>query len=572
MCKQLAVLLCLITMTQAVRCLDFAVTDMPQRASRGRAQIQPSIEVDQDEGPAPLAVVFDATGTAMEGVERAFHELEYLWDFDDADSGHGASSGPIAAHVFEEARPYRVTLTVLAGGEQVATKEVVIRPKQADRVFAGDDTICFSADGDFAGAPTGSRRIETASFDEAMKHYRSGRRLLFRRGQRFKAEQVHALVASGDSQIGAFGAGEEPDELGNFANNPVIEISIPKALLQLRGDGLRVTDLRFEGADSTAFDVTRRVERILLFRLASEGLRLPVVVNHFVPQHFKEAMHSSVVVANNVHRKFDNCGFFGGAEKLALVRNRFEDGVKTHLIRITFARKAVLDGNVALRPHKTRHALKLHAQQDVEQYGRFTEQVVIRGNEFAGDASWLVTVGPQNGSSDEALRDILIERNRMVATDGCIVHAYVNSADTTIRNNLFLSQGNAVWGLEAIAVTRRGVEPVPSGVAILNNTFSSSGGSSKREVFVKVSDHEGPVLVANNLMHAPDSEAILASGEVTESGNLVTDRPRFDERAGGGFGLASSSPAVGKGVPVPVFTDFDGVRRKRWDVGAFGRK
>lgn len=529
----------------------------------------PAIVASQTSGVAPLGVVFDSTIASFPGVARPFHELAYNWDFSDPQSDHPTTSGAVAAHVFTQPGVYQVRLSVTGPLGFVNSSIMQITVTAPNQAFAGTNTICVSASGNFSGAPAGALHITTNNFDQALNHCGPGKRLLFRRGEDFYSTSSDVVTTSGQSQIGAFGAGVSPDSLGIYANNPTIHVSNGKTAIRVEGEGLRVTDLHFTGANSIVLDTTRRVVDLLCFRLSSDGVKLPLLVNHFIPEYWQTDPHTGVVVANNHHTNFSNTGAFVGGEQIGFVRNKFERSTGTHVLRFSFARRMVLDGNVAADPVQTRHALKLHAQQDVNQYGRYTERVVIRGNKFTGDANWLVTVGPQNAVSDEAIRDVVIDRNHFHGGDGTMIMALINAADTTIRNNIFTAEGNTTWGVAGIQVSQRGIEPLPQGVEVYHNTYHNVTGSNSQEVFVDIRDHIGMARVSNNLMHAPNSSAQVVSGRTYGSSNLLTATPGFIDPANYNFHPGPNSPANGAGVPVPVYFDFDGLARTNSDIGAF---
>ena len=231
--------------------LSMAVTSLPGQGTQPTA----SVVVDQTSGVAPLGVVFDATGSTMTGVARPFHEFDYHWCFDDPESGHSHASGAVAAHVFEDPGTYTVRMTLTAGFQQVAHRTVTITVTDPDSVYAGSDTVCFSTDGNFSGAPAGAQQVTTSSFDTALGHFGDGKRLLFKRGQTFTSSNPPHMQVSTDAQLGAFGTGTSPDAQGIYSNNPVISCATNNTPIRFRGDGMRVTDLTVAGGVSTLAEI-----------------------------------------------------------------------------------------------------------------------------------------------------------------------------------------------------------------------------------------------------------------------------------------------------------------------------
>jgi uncharacterized protein involved in high-affinity Fe2+ transport len=103
-----------------------------QSPARARRHVAPMTTASRASGFAPLAVFFDAVDTTPEGKAWPFawksgvkqpadmEGAHFEWEFGDAGAGtwphtgrsRNAATGYTAAHVFEEAGQYRVTLTV----------------------------------------------------------------------------------------------------------------------------------------------------------------------------------------------------------------------------------------------------------------------------------------------------------------------------------------------------------------------------------------------------------------------------------------------------------------------------
>ena len=157
-------------------------------------------------GIAPLAVFFDASGTGSVGVTSyPFHEIQYSWNFGDSVAGAattcgavvagegfwacgsrvGTSSkniayGPVAAHVFETAGTYTVTLTAY-DGTNTATQTMTVTVTSADDGFPTTNTICVSTSGTFTGCPSGASTSTSSSFSTSVNDAIStSKRILFR--------------------------------------------------------------------------------------------------------------------------------------------------------------------------------------------------------------------------------------------------------------------------------------------------------------------------------------------------------------------------------------------------------
>ncbi|MEM7204029.1 MAG: PKD domain-containing protein [Planctomycetota bacterium] len=546
-----------------------------------RAEIEVRVVASRVAGVAPLSVYFDAAETRADGVTKPLHHLYYSWDFDDGAAARRTASGPMAAHVFERAGRYRVALSVTGAAGRRGQDEITIDVAEPAAVFAGARTICFANDAaGFAGAPADAEHVVTTDFDAALDRFGSGRRLLFRRGDRFACRREHALQTDRATQLGAFGAVVEPDARGIAANAPLVQCEGEGFLLGVRGRGLRLTDLEFARAAAAGgvVDAQHQTEALLLLRLSARGFDAPVVVSPDIVEYHNADMHRGLFMVDCRWAAFGGVGAYLGAERGAVLGCSFGASPTTHVLRIAFARDFIVAQNDLADAAPGRHVLKLHAQQKVSRYGRYAERILIADNRFAGSVDWCVAVGPQNASSDEALRDVIIERNRLVLRGGVNTGLYLNSAATTVRNNVLLAEAVTSDELDLIAITRRGIEPVPDGVEVYHNTGYCAPASGLRTVrLVHVQEH-GPAeaRVANNLLAAPDGiERCAACGEGAFAGeaNVAAAAPGLVDAVGGDVSLRPDAAALGSGVAVPVFADAEGRPRAPTavDVGAYAR-
>ena len=127
---------------------------------------------------------------------------------------------------------------------------------------------------------------------------------------------------------------------------------------------------------------------------------------------------------------------------------------------------------------------------------------MIRNNDIRGGPAWSVTIGPQDGLKDEWVREVLIEKNTVDDNKYLASAAfYINSSNTTLRNNQFVGGAGAIWDYSCIMVTRRGVEPIPSGVEIYNNTRYTKNGGHQENYMVSAQQHQGAIIIKNNLIY-----------------------------------------------------------------------
>ena len=83
---------------------------------------------------------------------------------------------------------------------------------------------------------------------------------------------------------------------------------------------------------------------------------------------------------------------------------------------------------------------------------------MIRNNDIRGGPAWSVTIGPQDGLKDEWVREVLIEKNTVDDNKYLASAAfYINSSNTTLRDNQFVGGAGAIWDYSCIMVTRHGL-------------------------------------------------------------------------------------------------------------------
>lgn len=188
-----------------------------------QAQIQPQLQASRLSCTAPCAVQFDASSSTHTSPDiEPFTDLEYLWDFGDAQAGDWSTGalrgsrneaiGPLATHVYERPGAYTVRVRVFdASGTQAGT-QLQISVADPNAVFSGVATTCLALDNlDWSGCPAGARREVGSSALSAYTNFGgAGRRLLLRRGDVFSATGSLRLSGQGPGQIGAFGSGALP--------------------------------------------------------------------------------------------------------------------------------------------------------------------------------------------------------------------------------------------------------------------------------------------------------------------------------------------------------------------------
>ena len=516
-------------------------------------------------------------------MSKAFHHLDYQWDFGNPKSRHPRTSGPLAVHVFDAPGKYKVQLTVVAPNGDTSAKTETITVTNPNAAYPSTKTVCFSNDKDFTGAPRGAIKVTTRSFDHALSYYSGTRRLLFKRGGSFTCSSPPKLRDSGSGMVGAFGKGTNPDSRGIYANNPVLKCSATPFVM--RGSGYTFMDLRIEDiTDKThsVFDPDRRVTDVLALRCQTSRFDTPIGFAHDLIEYHKLEPHENITLADSVFENVRGNTCYSGGRRFGFVGNRMVRNRSSHLLRLTYAERCVIDTNELIDPGGTRHAIKLHAHQNRARYGNYSEKIVIRNNVIRGGPAWSVTLGPQGGGTgkpgNEWVREVLVEKNSIDSSHNSASAAlFINSADTTIRNNVFIGAGGAMWDYYCIMVTQRGTEPIPSGVEIYHNTRFNPTKGHTVEYMVYAQKHSGPILIKNNLIYCPGTPSTVAivrgPAQSTLGGNIAGVDPMFLDASKMDLRLKKASPARRKGVKVPVRDDRGGDRRgkSRPAAGAYQR-
>jgi hypothetical protein len=563
-------------------------------------------------GVAPLAVFFDATGTTAAATTRPFHDLEYQWDFGDAGSGswtstpnmpnlsRNAAMGPVAAHVYESAGTYTVSLTAF-DGTNTATTSVEITVQDPDVVFAGSDTRCFSNTNNFAGCPAGATPVaNSTSFAAVTAQAAPGRRLLLQRGGAWTGGGT--LDKDGPGIVGAYGSGARP--IITVSGTDAAALQLSSGVTPTINDW-RVMDLEINGSNAQTYGIRAvgGINQVTILRVNIHNTWFGLEFSHFVldflnafgfPGH--TLWDQLAIVDSNVNTIVNSgYGAFLSGQRMSILGNTMSDSTAgQHILRIAHASKAVISHNALSNPHDTKQSIKFHAAEwqgggvaDPGATGHFSEQVVLSDNKLMGGTSgnvWTVGLGPDNPDDDQRMRDFIIERNwfssvGFPAQSAALVIWGVQ--DFTVRNNLFDLTG-ASAGHTGAAVFRRGVEPNPLRVSFLNNTFYSNDGGSD---FLAISfDSTCQNSVArNNLAYAPNhsSPVVLSnSGVGTVASNNSTNTQAKSSSPGfvvgspsvpANFSLQTGSYARNAGGSVPVFSDLFRVRRPQGgaiDLGA----
>ena len=417
-----------------------------------------SLQATRLRGPAPLAVLFDASGTSVP-TGNAFHQLSYEFNFGDDRSLTWPVSGqpkniqrggPIAAHVFDLPGTYVVRVrTQSTTGYSDSTVTVTVQ--NPDSAYSGTNTVCVSTSATYTGCPSGAATQTTLPSSYA------GKRVLLRGGESFGTVTIRH--ADDNVVVGAFGGGAKPR---------VERVGIGEGVIPVAGvfpDEVTVMDLDIANGLSHQSSGSRYLfYRNDLVRVGGDNAieiggaldYWAVTSGHpvstfYVPREIFIVENRVIGQVNSTQTSFLN--FQGGGSRFALLGNDMGKA-QQHTVRLFAAHKSVIAHN-ALRGQSSdgiRHALKLHsggllpyADNYATTMGRWaSSQIVIANNLFSDsndNNSFTSGAAPQNTLEAEGIEDVIAENNRFHRGPNTNTEMYFVGRRMTARGNARVDGG-----------------------------------------------------------------------------------------------------------------------------------
>ena len=386
----------LISVISLAACTNGASSISTNNTTGGSA-ITLSLLPARTSGVAPLAVFFDATGTAANSTTRPIHELEYRWNFGDPAGGAtwatgaqaGLSSknlatGPVAAHVFETPGTYTVSVSAF-DGTNVATTTTTITVRDPVTVFSGNNTVCVAASilpvAGSGGCPSDALTAVQASFPAAISSYATtGKRVLFKRGDTFAAATEATLTATGPGTVGAYGTGALP-QIQMSGNTNVLGFSSSSTpgfkdwrIMDLDMDGMGGNATSGTGIASSGGGLSQVTVLRITYRNMNNAIGFALDLINYLNNYFidqgrpAEAIHTvdqvAVVDSTVIPGSATVYSAYDSGNRVAFMGNNFDNGGNasgSHITRWPFLNKAVISNNTFAHPGFTRLAIKLHA-------------------------------------------------------------------------------------------------------------------------------------------------------------------------------------------------------------------
>lgn len=455
--------------------LIFALVTVIQLVPLSQAAITPSLTASRCTTPgetcvAPLAVHFSARGTECTTEEcdnntmenEAFHSLHYKWEFgDDKGDSWDVSGqdknieyGPLAIHVFDEEGTYDVQLTINSESESV-TEIVTIYVDDPDTYYSSN-TRCISTDDDFTDCPldcTVATCVTSSDFDASFLTALSegSRRILYHAGHTFNMDATSTVTTEGPVTLGSFGTDNEGKAIIDATGCACNLLSIG---WQVQGqlDDWRIMDLEILQVHSGAMDLAtlfntdggRAFDNILVYRLKR------LVGDRFWGQmrtsaYFPEGSFGIFMVENEIGGNFGNTIYLATRQGgiIGNVVGTDSSPYPNHMLRFGSPGRWE-DALIAHNDWKCCGRLDLTHRGESGDSSQGTYDVdpcqflVLRENKYhAGVSGWGIGIHPQNGASDERIRDVIVENNLFESN-----WLHIQARSITIRNNLFTSDPN----------------------------------------------------------------------------------------------------------------------------------
>lgn len=530
-------------------------------------------------GFAPLGIVFDAldsgSGVVQPPTTARQMEWHWIWDFGDDTgatwvTGHDRNKmlGPVAAHYYEQAGTYTVTLTVIDHNGDTFSYEQAVSPS------AFDGTAYYvAANGDDANDGL-SESTPFATIGAGFTALNGGdnRRLLLRRGDTWSGLATQDIQGTA-KEVAAYGTG----------NKPVLDFPDGNHGIRTRGQDHRVTDLTLTGnyVDTAQSGVggwtAGGTDRLVCGRVDVSGFRVGVIWSNFENNVHPDNCFFECDISNN-HEN----GFYCGGNHMAFVGCTVGSLEISHCLRMWRGQRNVIASCEILEAGGTRTALKLHADEYDGTESSTSHDVNIYDTSFSAP-NWVVVLGPQNELVDERVQRIHIHRCRFYTVDYADTYQLLRleGPDVIVRNCLFFVTGG-VATCDAIVVSKTDTGPAPNRIRVYNCTVyrGDAGGETEGVVFESPggTSHE----VFNLLVSADQSTEVKlvqnddGAASWTGDGNLITTASDFVDPANEDLRLASGAAAVDAGVDTSPYVrdDYDGTSRPQgaaYDVGAFER-
>lgn len=290
-----------------------------------------------NQGVAPFAVQVNAVDTFDPETINSFRYCAYAWDFGET-TGPGVAAwgtscadptrsrnleyGPVAGHVYQVAGNYTITLSIYSAITKTLhtyTKNITVLA--ANTVYSGTNTVCFSNNTDFTGAPAGATLVPNITTTTAMQPYIAD-------GVRLMLHWDHTFTAAANVDVLNFGThtGGTICSFGSGTVKPIIDFTLASPSVTTAAGGgydWRYYDLivRCNAANTTARGIAVGGVGGTRYDLETKGFNLILRVDFI-------SLANAVLVGGTGQAVQDctSTGMFGGAGNVAIYS--IADGMK----------------------------------------------------------------------------------------------------------------------------------------------------------------------------------------------------------------------------------------------------
>ena len=546
--------------------------------------IVPVITASRTTGVAPLAITFDALATTAPVLTALpFSEIHYEWRFGDergtfwtvgtniGSYNKNEADGPVTQHTFETPGTYTVELVashINSAGQlsQTTTTLPNIVVTNADMVFTSN-TIYISQSGvpvpGVDGVPMGAnvqQVTDPAAIETLAQTYK---RILLRRGDTWPVTSsidLDQISRTGEGIIGAYGTGAKPT-LNLTYDGSVFRTTAAS-------DDWRFVDLKVtcdgigRKANGRGFNLVDSTD-ILLLRCEVDGTYYDVTSSGNLGLYIVDSVLNPVETW--VSGSGGYCVYNSNSERVHFMGTYWEGG-SNHGVRLQGVKKGSVTyntghGNIPGNAPGAVFTLRGWTPWSATDW---TENVYVGHNVFAGNANNLATIScsPQNNTSSEALRNVILDGNWITSTVSNVMTCEVTTG-FTVRNNVWIS--GATSSVDVRGQNTSGT-PLPTQNFFYNNTFYCANVGGSLTAFYMYGTVSG-IEFTNNIAYAPNITSTTftngTGGQVTLTNNSSDSQMRLN------LPFVSATPvvpadfaaanyALGGGVWVPVRKTFTG--------------
>jgi hypothetical protein len=447
---------------------------------------------------------------------------KYQWDFGDANSRFDTLTGFNAAHVYENAGTFTVTLTVTdsAGNVSVAKGTVTISADTRRKIYV--DTVAGS-DSNTGATPT----LAVATAARAAELMGNNTELLFHNGQQFDVANTIALNYT-NVLIGTYGSGAMARVVKVTGNGASI-FNLGNA-----SDGVLAQGIEFD----SMWDINKYGDKKVNVRaFFVAGKNFAVRDSRFL--NLDDGVNTAgyptgVLVQDNYFGpQIRGCCIWGEGYDQVYIGNTMTNSTQEHLIRtsgIGVTRLLVEDNNMS-RPDNSKGSLEL----------RTASWFYVSGNRIDGGT---LRFGLPNGPDNQSTGWGVVENNE---TYKFFVMFRPGVQHVAFRDNVIHYDSGAAIILETMySVPRSTVD-----IRIDHNTAISNSGQGK---FLKLDGPATNISVTNNLFVGPNLQWV---GESTGALYVVgKDLSSFSAISGNIWPqMSTDSKQAGDNYLLPVTGD-----------------